>query len=310
MFMPFSGRLLPWALCAAMLAAPTASAETPVALTFDDLPSHGPLPAGMSRVDIVRGVVTVLQREKAPPVYGFVNGIALNWDPAAGEALRLWRSSGNLLGNHTYSHLDPDKGPAGAFLADIAADEPVLKEYMAGADWHWLRLPFLRDGDTADKRAAIETYLAREGYRIADVTMAFNDYDYNPAYARCLAKNDAKAIAWMKVQYLKSAGEAFDYGRLLSQKAFGREIPHVYLLHIGAFDSLMFPDFIRMLKDRHARLIPLDTAQGDPVYARFAARQSWGGTLIPRAMVASGIVVPPAPAGLDDTAAALAKLCP
>jgi hypothetical protein len=56
-----------------------------VALTFDDLPVHGPLPAGMTRLDIANSVIRALQAAHAPPSYGFVNARGLAQEPA------VWR---------------------------------------------------------------------------------------------------------------------------------------------------------------------------------------------------------------------------
>lgn len=42
-----------------------------MAVTFDDLPAHGALPAGMTRLEIAQAILATLKREKMPPVYGF-----------------------------------------------------------------------------------------------------------------------------------------------------------------------------------------------------------------------------------------------
>lgn len=281
--------------------------EAKVAITFDDLPSHGILPPGLTRADVARRFTAALKAEKAPPVYGFLNAVALKWDPSAVEVLKIWRDGGNLIGNHTFSHLDPDTVSAEAFEADIVADEPALQDAMRRADWRYLRLPFLREGETAEKRAHIDAFLTARGYRLADVTMAFNDYDYNPAYVRCLAKNDAAGLAWLQTQFLASAQAAISYGRETAQKTFGRDINHVFLLHYGAFDSLMFPQVLALMKQNHLQLATLPEVQKDPVYKDYRAiTAEWGGSLLARAMVARNVPVPPSP---PDNHEELAKIC-
>jgi len=69
---------------------------------------------------------------------------------------------------------------------------------MGDQDWHWFRFPCLHEGDTPEKRLAVTRFLADQGYRVAEVTMSFDDWAYNDPYARCLAKNDLAAIEWMK----------------------------------------------------------------------------------------------------------------
>ncbi|MGA7674576.1 MAG: polysaccharide deacetylase family protein [Rhizomicrobium sp.] len=290
------------------LAASDTPAMPEVAITFDDLPSHGPLPLGVTRADIAQGIVDALRRENAPPIYGFVNAIGIKWDPSAAKALQIWRDAGNLLGNHTLSHFDPNAISAEAFEDDVLADEPTLKTYMGDADWHWLRLPFLREGDTPEKRARISAFLEQHGYRIADVTIGFNDYDYNPPYVRCLAKNDQAGIEWLKVHYLKAAADAIATSQAEANKVFGRDIKHVFLLHIGAFDALMFPAVLDLLKARHFKLITLPEAQSDPAYATHAdVKAEWGGSLLQRAMAARNITMPPGPGNLSAQINALCQ---
>ena len=53
-----------------------------MAVTFDDLPAHGPMPPGMTRVEIAQSILETLKQERMPPVYGFVNGGRAEEDPS------------------------------------------------------------------------------------------------------------------------------------------------------------------------------------------------------------------------------------
>jgi peptidoglycan/xylan/chitin deacetylase (PgdA/CDA1 family) len=92
------------ALVCCLLLANEASGQR-VALTFDDLPAHGPLPDGTSRLDVAREIIQALKSAHAPPVYGFINAKKLQQNPEDMAVLKLWTDAGFLLGNHTYSHL-------------------------------------------------------------------------------------------------------------------------------------------------------------------------------------------------------------
>ena len=69
-----------------------------VALTFDDLPAHGPLPNGLTREDIAKSIIKALQDAHSPPVYGFVNAKRLEEDPSTAQVLQLWRDAGFPVG--------------------------------------------------------------------------------------------------------------------------------------------------------------------------------------------------------------------
>src|SRR5215467_1898797 len=101
-----------------------------VALTFDDLPAHGPLPPGMTRVDVAESIIAALKSVKAPEVYGFINAVKLEQVPGDRAVLEEWRAAGFMLGNHTYSHMSLTDNTVEAFEKDIAANEPVLRELM------------------------------------------------------------------------------------------------------------------------------------------------------------------------------------
>jgi Glucuronyl esterase, fungi len=74
-----------------------------VALTFDDLPVHGPLPPGMTRVDIANSIISALQAAHAPPTYGLVNAKSIEQEPSSTAVLQLWRAAGFPFANHTFS---------------------------------------------------------------------------------------------------------------------------------------------------------------------------------------------------------------
>src|SRR5271155_2620564 len=181
-----------WGLALAGVAILPARAQQ-IAFTWDDLPAHSALPAGETRVEIGQKIIAAMKDAHMPAVYGFVNGIQTEREPLSTPMLKEWRDAGLPLGNHTWSHLNLNQHSLEQWEADVLKNEPLLKSYMGDQDWHWLRYPYLGEGDTPEKRADARSFLAEHGYKIAGVTMSFGDYLYNDPYARCVAKNDAAA---------------------------------------------------------------------------------------------------------------------
>lgn len=174
-----SRHLVALAIVALVLALAAAAAAQEVALTFDDLPAHGPLPPGMTRLDIAKSIIATLKAANAPQVYGFLNAVKLEQVLEDRAVLEEWRAAGFMLGNHTYTHMSLTDNTAEAFEKDIAANEPVLRSLMGNEDWHWFRYPFLWEGETLEKRNTVRAYLKDHGYRIAQVTLDFEDYAWN-----------------------------------------------------------------------------------------------------------------------------------
>jgi peptidoglycan/xylan/chitin deacetylase (PgdA/CDA1 family) len=283
-------------LCLALLVCVPATlcAAQKVAITFDDLPLNGDLPPGATRVEIARDTIALLKSRHLPAAYGFVNAKKLEGNSDAAEALREWAAA-EPFGNHTYGHLDLNANTAEAFEREIEENEPTL-ELLAGKDsnWHWLRYPFLREGDTVEKRRAVRAYLQPHGYRVAQVTLDWEDYLWNSAYARCAAKNDVASIAWLKSSYLTIESSYLDLAKNLAQLVYGHDIHHVLLLHLGAFSSTILPDAFDLMQKKGFTFVTLEDAESDPVYEGDPdVGSKYGGTLLELWIEAKKIKFPP-----------------
>lgn len=237
-----------------------------VAFTFDDLPAHGDLPPGQTRLEIAETILRTLHYQRMPAVYGFINAAKLAKTPDDMAVLTTWRAAGEPLGSHTYSHPSLNDLTPEQFEADIAKNETVLSKLMVGEDWHWFRYPFLWEGDTLEKRHAVRDYLQQSGYQIAQVSMDFEDYLWNAPYARCVAKSDSQEIEGLRASYLATADQYITVFREVTHTLYSRDIPYVLLLHIGAFDAKMLPDLIDLFRRRGFTFIKLPEAMKDPVY--------------------------------------------
>ena len=237
-----------------------------IAFTWDDLPAHSALPQGETRVEIGHKLIAAMKDARLPPVYGFVNGIATEREPASAPMLKDWRDAGFLLGNHTWSHMNLNQHSLAEWEADVLKNEALLKSYMGSEDWHWLRYPNLAEGDTPQKREGARKFLAEHGYKIAGVTMSFGDYLYNGPYARCVAKKDEASIAQLEASYLAAADATIDYTRAMSKALYGRDIPYVLLMHVGALDARMLPRLLKLYRDKGFTFISLQDAEKDPFY--------------------------------------------
>ena len=247
-----------------------------VAVTFDDLPSNGQLAASQTMEGVARDVVKILKKKHVPPAYGFINAAKLEGSADGAAGLRAWAAA-EPVGNHTYVHMNFSENPVELFEQNIAQNEPALellsapkgdaKKGDAGkADWHWFRYPYLNEGDTVEKRRAVREYLSKRGYRIAEVTMDWEDYLWNFAAAKCKDKHDAKAMQWLHDSYLSTASRYIDFNRDLAKQVYGREINHVLLLHLGAYSTTILPEMFDLLKKKGLKLVTLEEAESDPVY--------------------------------------------
>jgi peptidoglycan/xylan/chitin deacetylase (PgdA/CDA1 family) len=278
------------ASCALLLAASTAASaatsSTPapfdVAITVDDLSVHGPLPQGMRWTGIALSHIGTLKQHGVPQAWGFVNAKRIAEQPASEAVLDEWRKAGYPLGNHTYSHLGLSQAPSlQAWIDDATAGETAIAARMPGAGWRVLRFPFLDGGADQARHDGAAAWLAAHGYRIADVSLSFDDWAFTDTYARCLDKGDQAAIAAMKDSYLKRVDAAIVRARALSQRVYGRMIPQVLLTHLGAWSAATLPEVMARLDAAGARYVTLEQAQGDAAY-RVPSPHAGNGTLMER----------------------------
>lgn len=177
-----------------------------VAVTVDDLPSHGPLPPDTTRLQLHQSLLTALLAHEVPRVYGFANLGRAAQDGATDPSLRAWIAAGFPLGNHTWSHPHLREIGVPAYLAEIDRNDAALGSLVADENTRRVfRYPFLVQGTDPQSTRAIRRHLSGGGYRIAEVTIDFYDWAFNAPYVRCLALRDEAAIAALRETFVRHA---------------------------------------------------------------------------------------------------------
>ncbi len=249
---------------------PVAKVPIEVAVTVDDLPAHGPLPKGWTRVQIAKEFLKAFRRHKLKGVYGFVNAKLVDDVPADKKFLKLWVDAGHPLANLTYSHIDSTAVSAEEFKNDVIKNEPLLKQfrrYAGGFDYHYFRYPYLRLGDTLEKRRELWSFLVARGYRIAQPSIDFNDWAWNEPFAKCVAAAKSAEIAKLEDIYLDRAVANLKWAVASSEKVFGKRIPLVIMLHGGAFNAKLTDRLLARYKEEGVRFVSLKRALRDKSYA-------------------------------------------
>ncbi|MGO9604098.1 MAG: polysaccharide deacetylase family protein [Candidatus Binataceae bacterium] len=243
---------------------------TRVAITIDDIPDHGDLLPDMSRMDIARGLIKILKANGVDHAWGFTNGNFMEEHPEEIAIFKEWLSAGYPLGNHTYDHPNLNQIGARASIANIAKQDRLLATLDGFSPLIKLRFtfryPYLDEGNTLKRRNTVRAYLAKNGYRIAEVTTDYYDWAWTDAYTRCLAQHDDKSIAWLKGHLVDSADRHLRGANAESERLFKRRIPHILLMHDGSFDVLTLDAVLKRWRAEGVQFISLDDALADPAY--------------------------------------------
>jgi peptidoglycan-N-acetylglucosamine deacetylase len=288
--------------------ATSAIAATEMAVTVDDLPAHGPLPRGATRLAIAAQMIQALRQHAVPDVYGFANGKPLRSAPELEGVLRAWRQVGFLLGNHTFSHSDLTRVSTTDYIVDIEANEKLLARLVRPGSPKYFRYPYLHEGNTRAKRKAIREWLAARGYTIAQVTVTLeDDWAWNDVYARCVELGHTQAIARLKGLFIETAMARLAAFEELSVRLFKRPIKHILVAHISAFEALTLGDLLVAYRAAGARFISLQEAVQDSAYTIDPGIVGDGGRTF-LAQVANARHVP-IPDALSRSPEELATLC-
>jgi peptidoglycan/xylan/chitin deacetylase (PgdA/CDA1 family) len=288
---------------------PAPSSPIEVAVTVDDLPTHGPSFPGIDRGAIAERLIAAFRAHGLPPVYGFVNGKQVDDDPASESILRRWIESGNVLGNHSWSHPSLNRKALADYLADIDKGEAILQKLAPTADWKVFRYPFLYEGDTIEKREGVRRHLADKGYVIAEVTIDADDWAYNPPFGRCTERGDTDALAELRRSFVEGHVEELHRVRELTRSLVQREVRHVLLLHIGAADADAIDALLTAYEREGVRWIDLRTALADPFYTIDPGRPYPYGAAFPYLIAKAREVKAPPPVFARDLEERLDQTC-
>ncbi len=255
-----------------------AASQRRIAVTIDDLPWQRLNEKAVAGLPDWHARLMAQLRRADVPVVGFVNEDKLEADgavqPERVQMLRDWRDAGYELGNHTYGHLDLHEVGLPAYEAAILKGERVLRPLLAerGATPRWFRHPYLRAGRTPEDRAALTTFLAAHGYRIAPVTVDNGEWVWAFAYANVVAQaagSDRDAtLDRLRKGYVPYMLNKLDYYEQQSQALLGHALPQVWLMHANELNAVAFADLVDGARRRGYRFVSLEEALRDPAYAR------------------------------------------
>lgn len=256
-------------LAAAILAAALMTRE--VAVTFDDLPAvPATIPLAQQQTmtrDLLRSI-----KAAGVPAIGFVNEGKLETDgktdPAKVKLLELWLEAGLELGNHSYSHPDLHRLDVAKYEEDIARGERVIRPLLKkrGRELRWFRHPFLHTGKSVATRDRVEAFLRKRGERVAPVTLDNGEWIFAAAYLK--AHGDKEQQRRIGTEYIAYMDRKLAYFEDQSQRLFGRNIPHILLLHANPLNADWFDELAASMRKRGYRFVTINQAMADPPTGR------------------------------------------
>jgi peptidoglycan-N-acetylglucosamine deacetylase len=181
--------------------------------------------------------------------------------------LHAWDEAGHTIANHSYSHRQYNSPEVGFddYAQDILRGEAVLKD--AKNFRKIFRFPFLKEGETAEKRDRLRAFLKEHGYKNGHVTIDASDWYVDGRLVKRIKANPDADLKPYRDFYLSHIWERSLYYDDLARKVMGRSVRHTLLIHYNLLNALFLGDLLRMYESRGWKLIDAERAFADPVFA-------------------------------------------
>jgi hypothetical protein len=244
--------------------APAAPERPRIALTMDDPTTN--LSRNIAWRDANRALLDTLQKWNLH-IALFVCGMRVDSEQGK-ELLRQWDEAEHLICNHSYSHFNfnSEKKSYDDFAADFERDEPLIAHYR-----HFTRLfryPFLKEGDTAEKRDRFRALLKQKGYGVGHVTIDSSDWYVDDRMNAHLDQQPAATTEPYGDYLVSHLLDRAAFYRQLALDVLGHEIPHTLLLHHRMINALYLDDLMSAFSDKGWQWIDARRAFDDPVFKR------------------------------------------
>jgi peptidoglycan/xylan/chitin deacetylase (PgdA/CDA1 family) len=235
-----------------------------IAITMDD-PNLEQTPR-LSPVERNAKILAAFRTHKDLRAALFVCGKRV--DSVAGkQLLQNWNDAGHQLGNHTYSHnyYHSSKIDFANFVDDTLRCETIIKDFSRFTKL--FRYPFLKEGDTVEKRDQMRAFLKERGYRMGYVTIDASDWYVDQRLNERLKKDANAAITAYRDFYLQHIWERATFYNDLALQVLQRPVKHTLLIHHSLLNALFLPDLLKMFENKGWKLLNADEAFKDAVFS-------------------------------------------
>lgn len=185
----------------------------------------------------------------------------------AGRALVAdWSRAGHDVGNHTSRHrnLASKKLTLAEFIADVVEADQA---FNALPTWRpMLRFPYLKEGDTAEKRDGMRAWLREHDYRPAPVSIDTSDWYFNDLWLALDQPGDTDRRTALQRAYVAHLLTRADYYDQLARRTLNRSPLHVMLLHVNAINAATIAQIADAFRARGWMFVSPAEAFADPLY--------------------------------------------
>ena len=194
----------------------------------------------------------------------FVCGMRVN-DSNGKELLNKWDIKNHLICNHSYSHLyfNSKSKTSEIFIADFNKGDSLIRNFKNYTKL--FRFPYLKEGNTAQKRDSMRVAMKTDGYKNGYVTIDASDWYIDAQISIALKKDINTDLTPYKEYYINHILGRAKYYDSLAHLVFKRDIKHTLLIHHSLLNALFLDDLFIALSENGWKLINAKEAYYDVI---------------------------------------------
>ncbi|UCG62327.1 MAG: polysaccharide deacetylase family protein [Candidatus Zixiibacteriota bacterium] len=242
---------------------PRQNSARKIAISFDDLPtlSHDILTVN-DQIAYFNRIMRTLEQHNVRAI-GFLVGQRLR--PENEHLVRSFIDAGHLVGNHTFNHWDLNKVSASDYIRDIEKCSNLISQLDMPCKY--FRYPFLHRGDDVAKKDSVLSYLERNEFIIAPVSIDNDEAGFNLRFVKAL-QSDSSAAQTIGQEYVEHMIFKTEYYERLAVEVNGKAINHILLLHMNLINSYYLDTLLDWYEQNGWEFISIEEALSDPFYSK------------------------------------------
>jgi peptidoglycan/xylan/chitin deacetylase (PgdA/CDA1 family) len=184
-------------------------------------------------------------------------------DTEGKSRIQSYTAAGFSIANHTHSHPNFNNVSLEEFSADFLLADATLAPVVGFLQL--FRFPYLREGNTLEKRNGFRKLLNEKNYKNAHVTINTYDWHMDSLYQKAQQNKEKIHRENLQQWYVDTLFSAAEFYDNLALQVIKRSPKHILLLHENDLAALHLPALIRHFQEKGWKWISVSDALNDPI---------------------------------------------
>ncbi len=239
------------------------SAKPQVAITIDDIDLNANDTPLLSLDERNTKILQALKNNGNLQAALFVCGMRID-NPQGKKHLAEWDKANHIIANHSYSHFYYPSVDFDKFSNDVLRGEKLISDLKNFRKL--FRFPYLKEGNTPEKRDAMRKFLQENGYKQGYVTIDTSEWAIDARLRKRLKENPQADLKLYRDFYLEHIWERTVFYDELAKKVWKKPVKHTVLLHHNLLTALFLDDLLKMFKQKGWKIIKAEKAFKDSIF--------------------------------------------